>query len=104
MAAADIERIAFENALARIGFGPDERRAFIAASGCTNIAMMGLLPAEQVNRICKCLATRAVDPITLSAIKEQLLLAMRFWVANLQRLQQPVDADVFTALLALNQA
>jgi hypothetical protein len=104
MAAADIERIAFENALARIGFGPEERREFIASSGCTNIAMMGLLPAEQVNRICKRLGTRAANPITLSAIQEQLLLAVRFWVANLQRLQQPVDADAFTALLALNQA
>jgi hypothetical protein len=106
MAAAglDVERVAFENALARIGFGPEERQAFIAASGCTNIAMMGLLPADQINKICKRLGTRAVQPITLSAIQEQLLLAMRFWVASLQRLQQPVEADLFTALLALNQA
>jgi hypothetical protein len=45
-----------------------------------------------------------VDPITLSAIQEQLLLAMRLWVAGLQRLQQPVNAAAFTTAVALNQA
>jgi len=103
-AVADEQRIAFENALARIGFSPNERQAFIQTSGCTNIAMLGILPADQISKICKRLSTRAIDPITLSAIQEQLLLAMRFWVTNLQRLQQQVDANDFTTALALNQA
>jgi hypothetical protein len=103
-AVADEQRIAFENALARIGFSPNERQAFIKTSGCTNIAMLGILPADQISKICKRLSTRAIDPITLSAIQEQLLLAMRFWVTNLQRLQQQVDANDFTTALALNQA
>jgi hypothetical protein len=29
---------------------------------------------------------------------------MRFWVASLQRLQQPVKANAFTMVVALNQA
>ena len=66
--------------------------------------MLGILPADQISKICKRLSTRAIDPITLSAIQEQLLLAMRFWVTNLQRLQQQVDANDFTTALALNQA
>jgi hypothetical protein len=53
MEAADDPRLAFENALSRIGFGPDERQAFIASSGCTNIAMFGLLSADQISKICK---------------------------------------------------
>jgi hypothetical protein len=104
MAAIDDQRAAFENALARTGFAPDECQAFIAASGCINMAMMGLLSADQISKICKRLSTRAANPIVLSAIQEQLLLAMRFWVANLQRLQQPIIADRFTTVLALNQA
>jgi hypothetical protein len=104
MAAIDNERIAFENALARTGFGPDERQAFIVSSGCINIAMIGLLPADQISRICKQISTRAANPITISAIQKQLLQAMQFWVANLQRLQQQVVANTFTTVLALNQA
>ncbi len=76
------ERVLFDNALARIGFSPNERNAFIQASGCVNAAMMGLLSSEQISRICKRLSTRTADPISLSAIQEQLLLALRFWVAK----------------------
>jgi hypothetical protein len=53
MAAINVDRITFEDALARIGLDPDECQAFIAQSGCTNVAMMGLLPADQVSKICK---------------------------------------------------
>jgi hypothetical protein len=103
-AAADIVRVAFEDALGRIGFAAPEPNAFILESGCTNIAMSGILPSDQIRQICKRLRTRAVDPVPITAIQEQLLQAMRFWVAGLQRLQQIVDPALFTTALALNQA
>jgi len=51
--ADDDGRLAFENALARIGFAGPERQAFISQSGCTNIALLGLLPSNQVAKMCK---------------------------------------------------
>jgi hypothetical protein len=57
MAAVVNKRARFENALARIGFSPEERLAFIQASGCTNVAMIGLLSTDQINRLCKRLST-----------------------------------------------
>jgi len=42
------EQVRFINALARIGFSPMERQGFIEVSGCVNIAMLGLLSADQV--------------------------------------------------------
>jgi hypothetical protein len=74
MDAANAERVAFETALSRIGFTNNEREAFIEMSGCLNIAMMGLLPADQVSKICKRLSSRSDNPIALSAIQEKLLL------------------------------
>jgi hypothetical protein len=103
-AAADIARVAFEDALSRIGFAAPERNALILESSCTNIAMLGILPSDQIRQICKRLRTRAVDPVPITAIQEQLLQAMRFWVAGLQRFQQIVDPALFTTALALNQA
>jgi len=95
--------VRFINALARIGFSPIEHQGFIEVSSCVNIAMLGLLSSDQVSCIFKRLATRTVDPIYTSAIQEQLLLAVRFWIVSQQRLQQPIDADVVTAAMALNQ-
>ncbi len=80
--ADDDGRLAFENALARIGFAGPERQAFINQSGCTNIALLGLLPSNRVAKMCKRLTTRTVNPIIITAIQEQLLQAMRFWVSN----------------------
>jgi len=37
-------------------------------------------------------------------MREQLLMVMRFWVSNKQRLQQPIDPESFTMIIALNQA
>jgi hypothetical protein len=96
--------IAFEDALGYIGFAVAECNAFILESGCTNMAMLGILPSEQIRQICKRLRTRAVDHIPITAIQEQLVQAMRFWVAGLQCLQQIVDPTQFTTALALNQA
>jgi hypothetical protein len=66
--------------------------------------MLGILPSDQIRQICKRLQTRAVNPVPITAIQEQLLQAMRFWVAGLQRLQQIVDPTLLTTALALNQA
>jgi hypothetical protein len=101
--AIDLARIAFEDALGRIGFAAAERNAFVTDSGCTNMAMLSILPSEQIRQICKRLRTRAVNPIPLTAIQEQLVQGMRFWVSGLQRLQQIVDPEQFTTALALNQ-
>jgi hypothetical protein len=51
--AIDLARIAFEDALGRIGFAAAERNFFVTKSGCTNMAMLGILPSEQIRQICK---------------------------------------------------
>jgi DNA primase len=66
--------------------------------------MSGLLSPEQVSYIFKRLATRAVNPISLLAIQEQLILEIHFWVVSQQHLQQPIDADTITAAMLLNKA
>jgi hypothetical protein len=45
----------------------------IYQSGCTNIAMLGLLPSDQISKICKQLTAHVNDPIVITAIQEQLL-------------------------------
>jgi len=94
----------FVAALDRIGFEPEQRNAIIQTSGCINMAMLGLLTSSQVSKLCKRIETRAVNPIHINTIQEQLLLAMRSWVINRQRLQLPVEANEFTMIIALNQA
>jgi len=68
------------------------------------MAMLGLLSATQVSKICKQTETRPINPIRINTVQEQLLLAMRFWVIERQRLQLPVDATQFNMIVALNQA
>ncbi len=70
------------------------------SSGCTSTVMIGLLLSDQIKRVCK----RINDTIPLSALQEQLILALRFWVVNKQRIQQHIDPESFTMILALNQA
>jgi hypothetical protein len=65
MAAPDIARVTFEEALGRICLNVAERGAFVNESGCTNIAMMVILPHDQVRQICKCLRSREVNLIPL---------------------------------------
>jgi len=98
------ERARFENALARIGFSPDERQGFIEVNGCRNVAMLDLLSPEQINCTFKRLSTRPINPLATSANQEQLVLAVRFWVASQQHLQLTFDADQVTAAMALNRA
>ena len=65
--------------------------------------MLGLLSTDQVARACWCVSQ--VNPAApLSTMQEQLLMVMRFWVSNKQRLQQPIDPESFTMIIALNQA
>jgi hypothetical protein len=94
----------FIAALNRIGFNPDEQQAITQYTGCRNIAMLGLLSEEDITRMCKTLRTRANNPIPLTVLQEKLLLATRFWVANRQRVQLPVDANDVTPILIYTQA
>jgi hypothetical protein len=66
--------------------------------------MLGLLTATQVSKLCKRIEEQAINPICISTIQEQFLLAMRSWVIQRQRLQLPIDANQFTMVVALNQA
>jgi hypothetical protein len=66
--------------------------------------MMGLLSADQVSKTCKRIATRAINPIQINTVQEQLLLGLRFWVTQRQRLHQPIVTSDFTMFTALNQA
>ena len=73
-------------------------------SGCNNIVMLGLLPSDQISKICKRLTILVNELIVIMAIQEPSLQAMRFWVANLRCLLQPVNPEQFMTVLALNQA
>jgi hypothetical protein len=53
--------------------------------------------------MCKRLESRTVNPIVITTVQEQLLLGLRFWVANNQQLQLPIVAEDFTMIVALNQ-
>jgi hypothetical protein len=71
-------------------------------SGCSNIAMLGILSASQIAKLCKRISTRVDNPLAITSVQEQMLLALRFWVVNRQRLQQPIDAaEVTLALIIL---
>ena len=91
-------------ALNRVGFTPDEQVAIIEYTGCRNLAMLGLLSEDDLTRMCKAFQTRSVAPIPLSVLQEKLLLGIRFWVANRQRLQLVIDAADITPALAYTQA
>jgi hypothetical protein len=94
----------FQAVLLRIGLTQAQADAFCDVSGCINIAIMGLLSADQVSKACKRIATRAVNPIQINTVQEQLLLGLRFWVTQRQRLHQPIVTGDFTMFTALNQA
>jgi hypothetical protein len=94
----------FLAALARISFDQAQQDAIVETSGCTNVAMLALLSATQVSKICKRIETRLVNPVRVNTVQEQLLLAMRFWVTQCQCLQLPVDAAQFNMVVALTQA
>jgi len=94
----------FQAVLLRIGLTQGQVDAFCNVSGCINIAMMGLLSADQVLKTCKRIATRTVNPIQINTVQEQLLLGLCFWVTQRQQLHQPIVTGDFTMFTALNQA
>ena len=103
--AANAQALAnFDNILSRIGFNQPQRDAIMDTSGCRNVAMIGLLTATQITKLCKRIASRPINPVEITTVQEQLLLGLRYWVANKQRLQQPIVATEFTMITALNQA
>jgi hypothetical protein len=65
MEEATVALTSFNAALERIGLGQGQRNAIIETSGCCNIAMIGLLSADQVSKICKRINTRPVNPIEI---------------------------------------
>jgi len=95
---------AFQALLLRIGLTQAQVDAICEATGCVNIAMVGLLSADQISRTCKRIGTRAENPILINTVQEQLLLALRFWVVSKQRLHLPLNTQEFTMYTALNQA
>jgi hypothetical protein len=94
---------AFSTVLDRIGYTQQQSDTIIETTGWRNIAMLGLLTIDQISKICKRLESRTVDPIRITMVQEQLLLKLRFWVANNQRLRLPLVAEDFTMITALNQ-
>ena len=95
---------AFQALLLRIRLTQAQVDAICEATGCVNIAMVGLLSADQISRACKRIGTRAENPILINTVQEQLLLALRFWVVSKQRLHLPLNTQEFTMYTALNQA
>jgi hypothetical protein len=56
----------FSTALERIGFEQEQRDAIIETNGCRNMAMLGLLSADQISKLCKRLDSRQVNPIRIT--------------------------------------
>jgi hypothetical protein len=95
--------IALRVALGRCGLDRAAQESVIAIGGMIHIAMFGMLAAADIARICKVMHTRAIDPIMITVMQEQLLQGMRFWVTNRQRLGLPVEAEDFTTATAFEQ-
>lgn len=94
----------FRDALTHLGFTAEQQKAFMQQTGCTNVTMLGLLAVEQVFKVCKEIQNRTINPILVSTIQEQLLLALHYGVTNKQRLHKPVNAASITAVEIFNQA
>jgi hypothetical protein len=83
--AANIAALAaFDAILEQIGFPQQQRDAIIETTSCRNVAMLGLLMADQISKMCKRLESHTINPIVITTVQEQLLLGLRFWVANNQ--------------------
>jgi hypothetical protein len=80
----------FDAVLNRIGINQPQCDAIIEASRCHNIAMIGLLTADQISKMCKHIENQPVNPLVIMTVQEQLLLSLRYWVAGRQCLQQMV--------------
>jgi len=102
--AAQAAQLAFAAALGRIGLAPNIQQEIITYTGCINIGMLGLLTPDDISKMCKTFRTRPNNPLQITVIQEQLLLAVRFWVSSRQRLQKPVLANDVTAALIFSVA
>jgi hypothetical protein len=98
------QRADFDAILLRLGFVLEQRSAIIETSGCFNVAMIGLLTADQISKMCKRIESRALNPVVITTVQEQFLLSLRHWVVHKQRLQDPINPNDFTLVTALNQA
>jgi hypothetical protein len=101
---AQIAQNAFRAALMQIGFDAPRAEAIIELSGCLNVAMLGLLSASQITKLCKRVSTRTDNPLAITSVQEQMLLALRFWIVNRQRMQLPINAADITPALIMMQA
>ncbi len=94
---------AFQTALNRIGFS-QAAQAAVTAQGFVNVALLGLVTADQIKQVCKLIREDPNNPVTINMLQQQMLLALRFWVVNRQRLGLAVDAEEFTAITAFEQS
>jgi hypothetical protein len=90
---------ALQAALGRIGFSAAAQAA-VVSQGFVNVALLGLMTADQVKQVCKLIREDPVNPVPINMLQQQMLLAFRFWVVNRQRLGLAVNADEFTAIQA----
>jgi hypothetical protein len=72
----------FRAALNHIGFNVAEQQAIVDFTGCTNLAMLGLLLKEDISTMCKALRICPMNPVPLTLLQEKLLLGLRFWIAG----------------------
>lgn len=103
-AATQAAQLAFSAALGRIGLAPNIQQEIITYTGCINIGMLGLMTPDDITKMCKTFRTRPANPLQITVIQEQLLLAVRFWVTTRQHLQKPVLANEVTAQLIFGVA
>jgi hypothetical protein len=90
---------AFRAALGRIGFSAEAQNAVAdeGMGGIANITQLARLHKDQIKRVCKVLRDNEVP---VSVMAEQMFEAMRYWVKQRLRLQQPVASALFTEEVA----
>ena len=94
----------FRDALNHNGFLPAEQQAIIDFTGCTYLAMLGLLLEEAIIKMCKTFQTRPINPVLLTLLQEKLLLGLQFWITCCQCLQLLLEPDEVTPALVFTQA
>jgi hypothetical protein len=90
-------------ALGRIGFNEAAQLA-VVGQGFTNITLLGLVTSNQIKQVCKLIREDAVNPVPINIFQQQMLLVMRHWTVNRQRLGLTVNANDFTAIMAYEQS
>jgi hypothetical protein len=103
MAEARANVASFQAALGRIGLTA-QAQAAVVAQGFVSIALLGLVTSNQIKQLCKLIREDANNPVPINMLQQQMLLAMRHWVVNCQRLALLVDADEFSAITAFEQS